>query len=104
MNSKQEPNKKQHGASPKDRRVGHSIEEPSGDEARGVPEASINPDPIRVLGGSMRMGVDLGNEISGNPNAVPNANAGGPSSPQNIVGDNPEPATEPDGEKKQTTD
>jgi hypothetical protein len=78
MSSKQGHNKKQHGAGPKDRRVGDSIEQPSGNAStekddpatyaggvRRVPETPV--DPIRALGGSMRMGVD---EISGNPNAV----------------------------------
>ncbi|WP_447980288.1 hypothetical protein [Candidatus Nitrospira bockiana] len=43
----------------------------------------------------MPMGVDVSTEITGNPSATPNADAGGPSSTENI-GDHRSRSTEPE--------
>lgn len=52
----------------------------------GLPRVGETVDPTCQLWPGMPMGVDVGMDITGNPGRTPNANAGGPSSTENIVG------------------
>jgi hypothetical protein len=51
-----------------------------------LPPVGEAVDPTRQPWPGMPMGVDVGMDITGNPGRTPNANAGGPSSTENIVG------------------
>jgi hypothetical protein len=113
MHPEQRRNKMHQGAETREQRVSDPAEERSsnspstnednpGEHVGEVPRVDDAPvEPMRVLSRGMQMGVDLGNDISGNPGAVPNANAGGPSSTENIVGTNPEPTIDQGGEEKE---
>lgn len=49
-----------------------------------VPVGEAPVHPTQAPSSSMPMGVDVDPDITGNPGAVPNANAGGPGSTRNI--------------------